>query len=170
MKQLTLHSDRFPGLGAPVPQVPGGKPGEKGSFTFAVDVPYEVSDDTAAAIAALLESFEPRIQRHFRLSLVDLSTDVPVVATPVVAEPEATTEESSVDPFVLSDDDLGLIQVEVEKLKGLTIAQSTPIIENTALNETLPVELRRAYLQAVIDADTTKGVEKKAQELLSLLS
>jgi hypothetical protein len=167
MKQLTLHSDRFPGLGAPVPQVPGGKPGEGGSFTFAVDVPYEVSDDTAAAIAALLESFEPRIQRHFRLSLVDLSTDAVAIAAPV--EPEAAPEPVA-EPFVLSDDDLELIQVEVEKLKGLTIAQSTPIIENTALNETLPVELRRAYLQAVIDADTSKGVEKKAQELLSILS
>jgi hypothetical protein len=148
--------------------VPGGKPGEKGSFTFAVDVPYEVSDDTAAAIAALLESFEPRIQRHFRLSLVDLSTDAVAIAAPV--EPEPVAEESSAEPFVLSTDDLELIQVEVEKLKGLTIAQSTPIVENTALNETLPVELRRAYLQAVIDADTSKGVEKKAQELLSILS
>jgi hypothetical protein len=132
-----------------------------------VDVPYEVSDDTAAAIAALLESFEPRIQRHFRLSLVDLSTDAVAIAAPV--EPEAAPEPVA-EPFVLSADDLELIQVEVEKLKGLTIAQSTPVVENTALNETLPVELRRAYLQAVIDADTTKGVEKKAQELLSLLS
>jgi len=166
MKQVTIHSDRYPGLSAPVPEAPGtDKPS---SFTFAADIAYEVSDATAAALAALLESFDPRIGKHYRLSIADLS---PAVETaPATADAIAPSEPVETVELVLTDEDQELIDVEVAKLKGLTVAQSLPIVQNTATNEELPVALRRAYLNAVIASRNAKAIDAKASELLELLS
>lgn len=169
MKQVTIHSDRYPGLSAPVPEAPGtGKPS---SFTFAADIAYEVSDATADALAALLESFDPRIGKHYRLSIVDLNPAVEVApATADAIAPSEPAEVAEPVELVLTDEDQELIDVEVAKLKGLTVAQSLPIVQNTATNEELPVALRRAYLKAVIAARTAKAIDAKASELLELLS
>jgi len=165
MKQLTLNSERYPGLALPVPQVPGTPPGTRGSFTFSVGIPHEVTDETATAIADLLAGLEPRVSRHYQLTVLDLSTDAAIAAPseviPFVDEPAA---------LVFSDDDNELIEFEVAKLKGLTIAQATPLIENTALNDELPVELRRAYLQAVIETKNVKALDKLATDLLETLA
>jgi hypothetical protein len=171
MKQLTISSKRYPGLGAPVPQVPGAPPGTKGSFTFAVGVAYEVADETAIAVTDLLNRMEHRVRRHYQLTVHDLTPALVVadaIASPTAppvkdADPEPT-------PLVLTDDDRALIGVEVGKLKGLTVTQATPLIENTALNEDLPIELRRAYLQAVIETKNAKALDKLAQDLLDTLA
>lgn len=167
MKQLTISSERYPGLGAPVPQVPGAAPGTKGSFTFAVGVPYEVTDETAQAVKDLHDLMEIRVSRHFRLTIADLTPDV--VAAGAIAVPDLAPTKPD-EPLVLTDDDQDLIEVEVAKLKGLTVAAAIPIVENTAMNDELPVEVRRAYLQAVIETRNAKAIDKRAAELLELLA
>lgn len=165
MKQITLHSDRYPGLATHVLKAPGtDKPG---SVNFAVDIPYTVADETAAALVALLDSFEERVSRHYRLTIADLTPpsevagDVTLDVTPVEINPTEVT---------LTEDDEALIEIEVAKLKGLTVAQAIPIVQNTATNEELPVALRRAYLNAVIATRNAKAIDAKASELLEQLA
>lgn len=172
MKQLTIHSKRYPGLGAPVPQVPGAPPGTKGSFTFAVGEPYTVTDDTAAAIQDLINTrMEKRVSRHYQLTVYDIASEA--VPEDAIATPTAPPVKDAIAdpaPLVLSDDDQALIGVEVLKLKGLTVDKATPIIENTARNTDLPIEIRRAYLQAVIETKNAKALDKLAEDLLKELA
>lgn len=164
MKRLTLQSERYPGLGLVVPQVPGAPPGTKGGFTFTVGIPYDVTPETAGAVEKTIGQFEPRVKRHYKLSITDLE------APPVAAVVAPDAPPAKAEAVVLSDGDDDLVAMEVAKLKGLTIAQATPIVENTAMNDELPIELRRAYLQAVIEARTAKAIEKLAADLLETLA
>ena len=95
---------------------------------------------------------------------------VAVALLPVAAVVAPDAPPAKAEAVVLSDGDDDLVAMEVAKLKGLTIAQATPIVENTAMNDELPIELRRAYLQAVIDAQTAKAIEKLAADLLETLA
>lgn len=163
MKQVTLYSDRYPGLAAHVPIAPGtGKPS---SFNFAASVPYVVADETAAALAAWLASFDERVAKHYRLEVADLEPTPEATEAPPPVEPEVTPVD-----LPLTDEDQELIEIEVAKLKGLTVAQALPLVQNTALNEELPVSLRRAYLKAVIATRNAKAIDAKASELLEQLS
>lgn len=171
MKQLTINSQRYPGLAAPVPQVPGAPPGTSGGFTFAVGEPYEVADETAAAIQDLLARMEKRVSRHYQLTVYDLAPEA--VPEDGIATPNAPPAKDAIadpEPLELTDDDKALIGVEVLKLKGLTVDKATPIIENTARNTDLPVEIRRAYLQAVIETKNAKALDKLAENLLQELA
>jgi hypothetical protein len=166
MKQLTLNSERYPGLGAPVPQVPGAPDGTSGGFTFSVGVPYEVTDETAEAIKDLLARTEERVSRHYRLTIMA----VPGAITDAIADPAAAAVADVDEPIALSEEDQDLIGVEVAKLKGLTAAETKPLVDNTAGNEELPVVLRRAYLQAVIESRPVKATSRLATEWLETLA
>jgi len=165
MKRLILNSERYPGLGLVVPQIPGAPAGVGGGFTFTAGISYDVTPETAALVEQTIGQFEPRVKRHYSLAISDIETAAAAVTAVVV--PEVTPAAEPVD---LSTDDDDLVSVEVAKLKGLTIAQATPIVENTAMNDELPIELRRAYLQAVIETRTAKAIDKLATELLETLA
>lgn len=170
MKRLTINSTRYPGLSVPVPQVPGTPTGTRGSFTFSVGVPYEVTDETAGAVASTVATFEERVKRHYRLTVVDLDNPEPVagaVAAPAAAPSKAAPAP---EPITLTEEDRDLIEIEVGKLRGLTLDKAIPIVERTAMNDDMPVVLRRAYLEAVIEAKTAKTLDKKAAELLEVLA
>lgn len=171
MKQLTIHSKRYPGLAAPVPQVPGAPPGTSGGFTFAVGEPYAVADETATAVQDLLNRMETRVRRHFQITVSDLALPEDALSPREgVAAPPVQDAIADTTPLVLNDDDRALIGVEVLKLKGLTVEKASPIIENTARNTDLPIEIRQAYLQAVIESKNAKALDKLAQELLQELA
>lgn len=176
MKRLTINSDRYPGLGLAVPQVPGAPDGTRGGFTFSAGTPYEVTDKTAIAVETAISRFDERVRRHYRLVIVDLEIPEPVagaVAAPAAAPSKSAPvvdSEPDSEPFSLTEEDQDLIAVEVGKLKGLTLDKSVPMVERTAMNDEMPVVLRRAYLQAVIDAKTAKTLNEKAAELLEVLA
>jgi hypothetical protein len=176
MKRLTINSERYPGLGLAVPQVPGAPDGTRGGFTFSAGTPYEVTNETAAAVETAISRFDERVKRHYRLTVVDLDASEPVagaVVAPATAPSKAApVVDSAPDPesFTLTDEDRDLIAVEVGKLRGLTLDKAVPMVERTAMNDEMPVVLRRAYLQAVIDAKTAKTLNEKAAELLEVLA
>jgi hypothetical protein len=72
---------------------------------------------------------------------------------------------------VLSDDDVDLVEVEVAKLRGLTISEAEPMIETLALNEVLPLALRVAYLTKVSETQAVQvTLRKKATELIDVIN
>lgn len=170
MKRLTINSARYPGLGLAVPQVPGAPDGTRGGFTFSAGTPYEVTNETAAAVETAVSRFDERVRRHYRLTVVDLDTSEPVagaVSAPAAAPSKAAPAP---EPITLTEEDRDLIEIEVGKLRGLTLDKAIPIVERTAMNDDIPVVLRRAYLEAVIEAKTAKTLDKKAAELLEVLA
>lgn len=170
MKRLTINSDRYPGLGLAVPQVPGAPDGTRGGFTFSAGTPYEVTNETAIAVETAIARFDERVKRHYRLTVVDLNNPEPVagaVVAPAAAPSKAAPEP---EPIALTEEDQDLIEVEVSKLRGLNLDKAIPMVERTAMNDDMPVVVRRAYLQAVIDAKTAKTLENKAKELLEVLA
>lgn len=168
MKRLTLNSERYPGLGLAVPQVPGAPDGTRGGFTFSAGTPYEVTNETAAAVETAVSRFDERVRRHYRLTVVDLDTSEPVAGA--VVAPAAAPSKAAPEPITMTDEDRDLIEVEVGKLRGLTLDKAIPMVERTAMNDEMPVVLRRAYLQAVIEARTAKTLNEKAAELLEVLA
>jgi len=170
MKRLTINSERYPGLGLAVPQVPGAPDGTRGGFTFSAGTPYDVTNETAIAVETAISRFDERVKRHYRLTVVDLNNPEPVAGA--VVAPAAAPSKAAPDPepITLTDEDRELIGIEVGKLKGLTLDKAVPMVERTAMNDDMPVVVRRAYLQAVIDAKTAKTLNEKAAELLEVLA
>jgi hypothetical protein len=81
-------------------------------------------------------------------------------------EPEAIEE-----PFVLNDDDQELIEVEVEKLLSReTIADREPLLLAAGANIDIPKEIRKIYLEAVINhPDVQKKLKDTASKVLEQL-
>lgn len=168
MKRLTINSERYPGLGLAVPQVPGAPDGTRGGFTFSAGTPYDVTNETAIAVETAISRFDERVKRHYRLTVVDLNNPEPVAGA--VVAPATAPSKAAPEPIALTEEDQELIGIEVGKLKGLTLDKAIPMVERTAMNDDMPVVVRRAYLQAVIDAKTAKTLNEKAAELLEVLA
>jgi hypothetical protein len=65
---------------------------------------------------------------------------------------------------------LDLIQIEINKLIGKSIAEAQPVLVATGGNEELPLELRKLYLEEVgKHPEIQKGLKAVAEKLLSEL-
>ncbi len=163
MPLVTITSSRFPGAAFP------------GCPWFASGQTYEISEEQAATIIAAYAGFDPMIKSDLRVevagagaaieadSAIALAVEKP--ATPV--EIEDSPIEAVPDIAELSDDDLDLIQIELGKLDGKTIAQAEPLIIKTGGNPELPRLLRVTYLKEVIaHPNIKKGLKDVAEKLL----
>lgn len=160
-------------------------PGGSGSFYLATGVEYTLSEESKNAVESALRTYPAHVKRNIRLESRLLAATAIAVSTEPSSEtlpgaaiqnprrpPKAVAEGDSGTPEInLTSDDGELVQVEVAKLYDKTIAEGTPLIERTAGNEELPIEMRRAYLSAVIeDGELQKGLKDRAQEWLDLLN
>ena len=144
------------------------------SFVFAANKAKDVPDDVAAAVAAKWRTFSPVVKKNSSLSITDLSQ--PTVATRAVAPvlPQANptpTEESSnneIGTLELTDEYLDLIEIELNKLNGKTIAECKPLIANLAKNPDLHIDFRLAYLDRIVnDEDDVfqKGLQEHVRDV-----
>lgn len=171
MKQLTVASDFYTaGFDFRVPQVPGAPDGQAGVFVFPLGTPYEVTDETAAAVQAAYAGFPERVRNRLRLTITPIAGEVVAGAVAAPALPPASAAEAPEPILDLSDDDDELIAAELEKIQDLTIARAKPIIEKTALDENLPIGLRRAYLAAIKAGDFQKGLKDEVDELIEAIA
>lgn len=174
MKQLIISSDFYTsGFDFPVPQMPGAPAGTAGVFLFAFGKPYPVTDETAIAVQQAYQGYPARVQDRLTLSITPLPGEGVIegaIAAPA-AMPESVVAPATPEPLALTEEDHELIEIEVAKIDGLTIAKARPVVEATAMSDELPVELRRAYLQALIDGPgLQQGLKDFAGDLLDVLS
>lgn len=185
MPTVTLNSQKFPGLGFFCPQLPN-EPERSGTHQFHVGRSYQVTDETLARIQKDLANFPYEVKNFVSLTVLP---DVPVAVgvdaplPPPKSEdgqpPVPPTEQTNPDPAALvtnpgveqltelTAEDQELIQVEVNKLLGRTIAEAVPMVTATGGNPDMPLLLRQAYLQEVMtNPELYKGVQKAAEELL----
>ncbi|MBT9316301.1 hypothetical protein [Leptothoe spongobia] len=168
MHQLTISSNKYPGIQMRVPDLPGfpgkSKPqeGVGGVVTWHRDQTYLVTDATKEAIEREFDLFPGRVSRHYNLVWTAL-TPAPAENKEAAPEPAA----AKTPPAELSAEDKDLIDIEVGKLLGKTIAEATPVLTATATNVDIALNLRIAYLQAVIaHDDIQKGLQDEAEDLL----
>lgn len=177
MQLVKLNSRKFPGISIILPDRPN-PPGGRGSFEFAMGIEYTLSDASALAVREALNSFPRAVKSNISMQVRPIEIVQP--AEPVaaaIAAPVPAAAASDVgapaepDPVELADSDLELISIEVEKLHDKTVAQGKPIIEATAGNEELPLQIRKSYLDAVVaDPELQKGMKETAQDWLEVLS
>ena len=164
--KITFQSPKYPGI-----QLGGGLP------YFAVGTPYEVAPDVRDKIVQRMATLDPYVAKHFSYSVV--GDESPATAIAVVApapppaptpEPEPEPAEDLAAPLDLTDDDRELVEFEVNKLLGKTIAEAEPVLIATGGNIELHRDLRRAYLDAVMaHADIQKGLKEVAERMIEQL-
>lgn len=175
MKLLTLSSKFYSSLSFPVPDVPGAPEGTAGEYTFANGQRHEVTDRTALAVQGHYDAFPDRVKSRITL-LIEGDEPEAAPAAAVVAPAAAPSkrgkkaapvpEEAPPPPVVVTEEDKELIEAEIEKLMGKTIAQGEVLLVGVATNEDLPLPVRRAYLEAVVDHEQVqKGLKDRALEL-----
>lgn len=109
-------------------------------------------------------------------SAVDLSTiteELPVVLPTVTDDDEIIQLEQAIAEELteLSSDDEDLIEVEISKLRDLTIAQAEPVVLNVATNPSFPLLVRVTYLERVSgDKTFQKGLREMANNTLKQIS
>jgi hypothetical protein len=144
---------------------------------FAAGASYEVSSDQKQAIITQLANFPDDVQKNLTVSFSD---DVASAATVSIANPAAAVAKPPVPPpspedipppeevYELTEDDDDLINIEVSKLLGKTVAEAQPILVATGGNPELPKLVRQTYLERVVDHDeiqkTLKEVALKLAE------
>lgn len=187
MYKLTLSSKKYPAIQVPVPDIPGKdgaaptlSAGDRPTMvTWYQGITYQVTNRSRLAFEQAFAQFEQRIKQHYTVQWIHVpgtealeSTAEPVAKpsdpeTPEEQPPSFSLDEINAKIEQLSDEDIDLVQVEVSKLLGKTIAEATPIVKATADNIDLSIVLRAAYLQEILDhEDIQKGLKEEAQELL----
>lgn len=154
---LSSDSDRQTVIFAGVPQLLAG---------VTVDVTHEQVNAIQTRMAGWDESMRKSVRLQWELD--PIPAVVPVKPTvPVVIPPPKPEEE----PFVLSDEDRDLIEIEINKILGLTILLAEPLVLKTALSPDLPLGLRIEYLKALIAHPNAKrGIKDVAEKLLEQLT
>lgn len=156
MPTITISSDKFPGISFNCPQIPN-LPEQKGSHYFAVGTPYEVTEETLAAIQSQLASSPESVTNELRIN-VSGNGSTPATTAAVTAPPPPpapSKEDEGETPPVeevtsLTDEDLDLIEVEISKLIGKGLPESQAQLVATGGNEELPKAVRVAYLDKVV--------------------
>lgn len=171
MKEIRINSPKYPAIGLMVSDRP--KIGGPGSFEFAIGQPYEVADPVVEEIQRQIAGFREGVRKVLSLEVRDLAPVAAATAGAVQSPPKPKEVESStpVDPVepspdTLSEDDLALVQIEVDKLLAKnTIAEREPLLIGAAGNDDLPKVLRLAYLDALLaHPEVQKGLKEIAQE------
>lgn len=139
-------------------------PSRSGNFTFLFDgSQYDVTEATLQGFYEQLAAWGTKYSSTIRIN----RHDVPVAPVEPVAEvtPPVVVEGG------LSDEDVRSIAEAVTLLDDKTIAKTTPIMEAQAMDESKPVEWRKAYLETVItDERLQKTLREQAAELLEVIS
>lgn len=149
------------------------------------EVPYlttgvsvEVTEEEKQKILAQFAGFQHSVQQNIRLSFSgDVETAstpaiavvpvVPLTSTPAVEVFDANNLPPAVEDLTeLSDEDLELVEIEVAKLHGKTVAEAEPFVIATGGNIELPRLLRVAYVDAIIASpEIAKSLKKTAEKL-----
>lgn len=138
-------------------------------------VPLEVTDEEKRRILDQFAGFQHSVQQNIRLSFSGESVDaafVPAIAVVPLRSPALEVFDVNnlppavEDLTVLSDEDIDLVEIEVSKLHGKTVAEAEPFLIATGGNIELPRLLRIAYVDAVIaNPDIAKSLKKTAERL-----
>lgn len=168
--QLTINSSKYPGISLVVPEIPGVIPPTPGSHYFASGVAYDCSEATVNEIRRLMAGFEPRVSQAFSIQVLG---DRPVVAAAVAdppLPPSKTDAEESADSAgldagaddveELTEEDIELIKIEIDKIDALTIAKAEPILVATGGNPEIPLKIRKAYLEEIATHPTIQKTLK----------
>lgn len=182
MPVIQLFSKKFPGISLICPQIPGTDPPQSGSHYFTVGYSYEVTDETKAAIEKQFAGFPPAVSSEISIHVESgLTAATVAIAPPPPATQSNNTEdktnpseagesqddEPNVDDVLdLSEEDEELIEVEVSKLLGKTVAEAEPQLIQTGGNPELPKKLRTVYLDQVIQ---NSKIQKSLREIAAKL-
>ncbi len=139
-------------------------------------IPVEVTEEEKQRILDQFAGFQHSVQQKIRLSfsggvvdtaLVPAIAVVPLVSTPAVEVFDINNLPPAVEDLTeLSDDDRELVEIEVAKLHGKTVAEAEPFVIATGGNIELPRLLRIAYVDAIIASpEIAKGLKKTAEKL-----
>lgn len=142
-------------------------PSRSGNFTFLFDgSQYDVTEATLQGFYEQLASWGTKYSGTIRIN----RHDVPVA--PAIEQPtEVTPPDVPPSAGGLSAEDVQSIAEAVTLLDDKTIAKATPIMEAQAMDESKPVEWRKAYLETVItDERLQKTLREQAAELLEVIS
>jgi hypothetical protein len=172
MKTVKINSGKYPGIGLIVSDRP--KIGGKGSFEFATNTPYTVTEAVVGEIRQQIAGFREGVRKHLTVEVTEAAESETALRAGAVDAPQRAEAPPPAEPTSppepvageLSDEDQALVEVEVEKLLAKdTIAEREPLLVATAANEDLPKALRLAYLDAVIaHDDVQKGIKTTAEE------
>lgn len=182
MPDILFTSTKFPGIALFCPVKPD--PTEKqGTFHFSCGIRYTVTEETLEAIRDQLAQAPNPVSEAISLQVYGSSTvkaakkavlekvtvvdDEPSLAIDLEDEDDIPTE---IEPFELTEEDEELIEIEISKLKGKTVAKAEPLLSAIALNTDLHSELRKLYLERVLKSeDLQKSLKDTAKEALQLL-
>lgn len=165
MPKITVHSNKYPGV--QFARMP----------LYAAGNSYEITDEQMADIQKQFAGFSDTVKRDLQVyfeggtglaQTIGVANPTPAPSAQQDAPlPEEVPDISEDD---LTDEDLDLVSVEVNKLLGKTVLVASPLLITTATNAKLPKTLRKFYLQEVIDHnDIQKTLKDKAQEILEQL-
>ncbi len=140
-------------------------PSRSGNFTFVFDgSQYDVTEATLQGFYEQLASWGTKYSSTIRINRHDVAAVAPAAeSAPEVVVPPVEGG--------LSPEDVQSIAEAVTQLDDKTIAKATPILEAQAMDESKPVEWRKAYLETVItDERLQKTLREQAVELLEVIS